>query len=49
MFEYAALRGIAATHGYDWMIPPYDTQSIENYSLHYCFKMEDVDDSPLVC
>ena len=47
MFEYAALRGIAATHGYDWMIPPYDTQSIENYSLHYCFKMEDVDDSHL--
>jgi len=41
------LRGIAATHGYDWMIPPYDTQSIENYSLHYCFKMEDVDDSHL--
>ena len=47
MFEYAALRGIAATHGYDWMIPPYDTDNIENYSLHYCFKMEDVDDSHL--
>ena len=47
MFEYATLRGIAAAHGYDWMIPPYDTQSIENYSLHYCFKMEDVDDAHL--
>ena len=23
MFEYAALRGIAAKHGYDWCIPPY--------------------------
>ena len=47
MFEYATLRGIAAAHGYDWMIPPYDTQNIENYSLHYCFKMEDVDDTHL--
>jgi len=47
MFEYATLRGIAAAHGYNWMIPPYDTQSIENYSLHYCFKMEDVDDTHL--
>ena len=47
MFEYAALRGIAAIHGYDWMIPPYDTQNIENYSLHYCFKMEDVNDTHL--
>ena len=24
MFEYAALRGIAAKHGYDWCIPPKD-------------------------
>ena len=47
MFEYAALRGIAAKHGYDWCIPPYNAQSIENYSLHYCFKMEDVDDDRL--
>ena len=22
MFEYAALRGIAAHHGYEWCIPP---------------------------
>tara|TARA_B100000282_G_scaffold273847_1_gene230058 strand:+ start:107 stop:916 length:810 start_codon:yes stop_codon:yes gene_type:complete len=47
MFEYATLRGIAAKHGYDWMIPPYNAQSIENYSLHYCFKMEDVTDDRL--
>lgn len=42
MFEYAALRGIAAKHGYDWTIPPHDQEGIENYSLHYAFKMEDV-------
>ena len=47
MFEYATLRGIAAKHGYDWMIPPYNAQSIENYSLHYCFKMEDVTEDRL--
>lgn len=47
MFEYAALRGIAATHGFDWCIPPYDTPNIENYSLHYCFKMEDVKEDNL--
>ena len=47
MFEYAALRGIASKHGYDWCIPPYNAQSIENYSLHYCFKMEDVKEENL--
>ena len=39
MFEYAALRGIAAKHGYEWMIPPPDMKGIENYSLHDCFKL----------
>ena len=39
MFEYAALRGIAAHHGYDWCIPPPDRKGIENYSLHECFKL----------
>ena len=47
MFEYAALRGIAAKHGYDWCIPPYNVKSIENYSLHFCFKMEDVKEENL--
>jgi len=47
MFEYAALRGIAAKHNYEWCIPPYNTQNIENYSLHYCFKMEDVKENNL--
>jgi len=39
MFEYAALRGIAARHSYDWMIPTPDRKGIENYSLHDCFKL----------
>ena len=39
MFEYAALRGIAAKHGYDFMIPPPENGGIENYSLHSCFKL----------
>ena len=39
MFEYAAIRGIAAKHGYDWMIPTPDRKGIENYSLHECFKL----------
>jgi hypothetical protein len=47
MFEYAALRGIAAKHNYGWCIPPYNAQSIENYILHYCFKMEDVKENNL--
>ena len=39
MFEYAALRGIAAKHGYEWCIPPSDRKGIENYCLHECFKL----------
>ena len=42
MFEYAALRGVAAKHGYDWCIPPFHRSGIENYSLHNCFKLESV-------
>ena len=30
MFEYAALRGIATEHGYEWMIPPPENKGIEN-------------------
>ena len=30
MFEYATLRGIAAKHGYDFMIPPPENGGIEN-------------------
>ncbi len=39
MFEYAALRGIAAKHGYEWCVPPPYLKGIENYSLHQCFKL----------
>ena len=39
MFEYAALRGVSAKHGYDFMIPPPERGGIENYSLHNCFKL----------
>ena len=42
MFEYAALRGIAAYHDYDWSIPPFHMKGIENYSLNECFKLESV-------
>lgn len=42
MFEYAALRGIASHHGYDWCIPPFYLKGIENYSLNECFKLESV-------
>ena len=42
MFEYAALRGIAAHHGYDWSIPPFYMKGIENYSLNECFKLGSV-------
>ena len=37
MFEYAALRGIAAKHGYDWCSPPYNAQSIENSNLFFIY------------
>jgi hypothetical protein len=42
MFQYAALRGIAAYKGYDWCIPPYGTKRIDNYSLANCFQLESV-------
>ena len=29
MFEYAALRGIAAHHEYEWCIPPSERKGIE--------------------
>ena len=42
MFEFAALRGIGAEHGYDICIPPPDHEGIENYSLHECFKFDHI-------
>ncbi len=42
MFEFAALRGIAAHHGYNVCIPPTEHEGIENYSLHDCFKLDHI-------
>jgi hypothetical protein len=43
MFQYAALRGIAAHREFDFMFPPpYD--SVDNYGLHDCFKLTNVSD-----
>ena len=42
MFEYAALRGIAANKGYDWCIPPFTNKGIENYSLDRAFTLPSV-------
>jgi len=45
MFQYAALRGIAANRGFDWIIPPPGTSGIDEYGFenNYCmfdtFKM----------
>ena len=47
MFEYAALRGIASYHRYDWCIPPFHIKGIENYSLNECFKLESVKEKNL--
>ena len=41
LFQYAALRGIAAHRGFDFVFPPpYD--SIDNYGIHECFKLNNV-------
>ena len=42
MFQYAGFRGIASKNGYEWLIPPEDSDSTCNYSLFECFKMESV-------
>ena len=42
MFQYAALRGIAAFKGYEWCIPHWNTPRVDNYSLGNCFKMDSV-------
>jgi hypothetical protein len=42
MFEFAALRGIAAKHNYEFCIPPSSHKGIENYSLHQCFKLDHI-------
>jgi hypothetical protein len=39
MFQYAALRGIAANRGFDWSIPDKNTQSLTDYCVQLPFKM----------
>jgi len=39
MFQYAALRGIAANRGLDWMIPPEGADRCDNYGLFEGFKL----------
>lgn len=39
LFQYAALRGIAEHHGYDWCIPPEDTPNQSNYGMHEAFNI----------
>jgi hypothetical protein len=45
MFQYAALRGIAANRGFDWTIPSPNSYGDSNYGLFDCFTMESVVES----
>jgi hypothetical protein len=45
MFQYAALRGIAAKRGYDWCIPPDDYEHKDNYGLFETFSLSNVKES----
>ncbi len=44
LFQYAALRGIAKRHGYDWCIPPDNHSTYANYGMHHPFKMKNMTD-----
>ena len=45
LFQYAALRGIAKRHGYDWCIPPDNHSTYANYGMHHPFKMKNMTDN----
>ena len=45
MFQYAALRGIAAHRGFGWMIPRPDSYGDSNYGLFDCFEMSSVQET----
>ena len=45
MFQYAALRGIAAKRGHDWCIPPDTYDHKDNYGLFETFEMTNVKES----
>lgn len=47
MFQYAALRGIAAKREYDWCIPPDTYDHKDNYGLFETFEMKNVKKSNL--
>jgi hypothetical protein len=40
LFQFAALRGIAAYHGYEWCIPPDNHETFANYGIHHAFKLK---------
>jgi hypothetical protein len=42
MFQYASMRGIAASRGYDWVVPPEDYNHTANYALFETFNMSNV-------
>ena len=42
MFQYAALRGIAANNNLDWCIPPEDTLTYANYGIFDAFKLKNL-------
>lgn len=48
MFQYAALRGIAANNNLDWCIPPEDTPTYANYGLFDAFKLKNLKHTGLV-
>ena len=39
MFQYAALRGIAAKRNFEWKIPPEDYDHTANYGLFETFEI----------
>jgi hypothetical protein len=45
MFQYAALRGIAANRGFDWCIPDKDILSLTDYCIQFPFKMPHLKES----
>jgi hypothetical protein len=45
MFQYAALRGIAAKRGYDWCIPPEDYNHTDNYGLFETFELKNISEN----
>ena len=39
LFQYAFMRGMAAKHNVDWMIPDKDAPRFDNYGLFDCFEL----------